>query len=135
MSLETFHMCHQNCNRSLMGSNKGKGGSFQRFLVWEVPSSRLLTPPSPSRSKCSQLCEGRSLKRATLSSPGEPWYTSVVDTEVRCYRDVHRPPPSLHGFQAWSKGQKPKEEMLGNTGGPRDPQPNRLLVFNFKRQI
>lgn len=63
--------------------------------MWEVPSSRLLTSPSPSRSKCSQLCEGRSLKRATLSSPGEPRYTSVVDTEVRSYRDVHRPPPRV----------------------------------------
>lgn len=41
---------------------------------------------------------------------------SVVDTETGCYKDVHcstHESPRL--FQAWSKGQKPREETVRRT--------------------
>lgn len=89
-------------------------------------------------AKCSQLCEGRSLKRAALSSPQEPWYISVIDTEIRCYKDVHCSTHESPGlFQAWRKGQKPKEEMLGRIQEILGiiSQTGFLFFFNFKRQI
>ena len=95
-------------------STKGECGFFQKFLLWEFPSIRLRTPASSSRSKCSQLCEGWSFKRAALSSPREPWYIPVVHAEIRCHKDVRSSTQESPGlFQAWSKGQKPKEEILG----------------------
>lgn len=130
-------MCHRNCNHSLMGNENQRGMwiFFQEFLLWEFPSIHLRTPASPSRSKCSQLCNGWSLKRAALSSPGEPSYISVVDTEIRCYKDLHCSTHESPGlFQAWRKGQKPQEEMLGRIQEVLGTVSQTGFLFNFKRQ-
>lgn len=65
----------------------------------------------------------------------ELWYISVVDIEMRFYKDVYCSTyeqfPRL--FQAWDKQQKLKREGGKNKIGLGNSEPNGL--FTFERQI
>lgn len=108
---------------------------FQEFLLWEFPTleHRLHLQGANVHNSSKN---GGSFKRATFSSPREPWYMSVVDTETGCYKDVHcstHESPRL--FQAWSKGQKPREETVRRTEEVLEiMSPTGLFFFFFHFQ-